>query len=131
MVLLQVSPETDTPRQRKVNKFPCRLGRAESNDLQLSDPGIWADHCWIDLDRTVNQFRFHSCPNALCFINGTPAEETPLRNGDLIQIGGCRIVFTLAPAPQGALALRQATVWLVVVLAILLQASLVLFLNRF
>lgn len=131
MVLLQVTPETDSLRQILVHHFPFKLGRSERNDLQLTDPGVWGEHCAIELDPSTNHFSLRSCPGALCFINGAPVEEAELHNGDLIQVGGCNIQFSLAPAPQGALLLRQALVWTLILCVAAAQAALVLFLNRF
>lgn len=130
MVLLRVNPGTDAGRQVLVPEFPFQIGRSEKNHLQLLDPGIWSEHCLIDLDIATREFHLRAFPNALCYVNGEPSEDRALRSGDTIQVGGCRILFSLAPARQGALRLRQAVVWSVILLAVLGQAALLVFLNR-
>lgn len=129
MVLLQVIPDRGAPSEIHVRSFPFRVGRSGSNDLQIADRGIWAEHIALDLNLTEKEIVLSASTEALCFVNGTRTVRHNLRGGDVIQIGACRIIFNLSPSPQGALRLRQAFAWALTVLVVAAQAALVVFLN--
>jgi len=104
--------------------FPVRVGRAASADLQLEEPGVWDEHFQISLAGQEG-FVVETQTDALATVNGQPAQQTPLRNGDLIEIGSLKIQFWLGEAPQKALKIREALVWTMVAFVTLLQLGLI------
>jgi hypothetical protein len=44
-------------------------------------------------------------------INGAPARAARLRNGDLLELGGLKLRFWLAPAPLRSLRMREWLTW--------------------
>ena len=104
--------------------FPIHVGRANTADLQLDDQGVWDDHFHIDLAGPEG-FIVETHADALTTVNGQPAKHSALRNGDLIEIGSLKIQFWLSEAPQKALRIREAFVWLMVGAVTVLQLGLI------
>lgn len=109
--------------------FPVRVGRADGNDLQLGEPGVWDGHFQITLAGKEG-FILETQADALTTVNGQPAQQSHLRNGDLIEIGALKIQFWLTEAPQKALKIREAFVWGMVAAVTLLQLALIYWLIR-
>lgn len=129
MVLLQVIPDREPSRRLEVKEFPFRIGRSGSNDLQLSDRGIWAEHLVLDLDVTSREIFVSASPEALCLVNGERVTQHNLRSGDVVQVGACKILFNLAPARQRGLHLREGFAWALAALVVVAQVLLIFFLN--
>ena len=104
--------------------FPVRLGRAAEADLQLAEPGVWDEHLQIILAGQEG-FLVETHANALATVNGQPAQQTPLRNGDLIEIGALKIQFWLGEAPQRGLKIREAFVWAIIAAVTVTQLGLI------
>ena len=109
--------------------FPVHLGRAAGNDLQLEEPGVWDEHFQITL-AGKDGFIVETHTDALTTVNGQPAQQSHLRNGDLIEIGSLKIQFWLAEAPQRSLKIRETLVWAMVATVTLLQLVLIYWLIR-
>ena len=85
------SPE----RRYALDRFPVRVGRAPSSDLQLEDAFVSAEHAEIggDTDQlwvrdlgSTNGTRLNDRPLA-------PRASAPLQDGDELRLGGCTLVF--------------------------------------
>ena len=109
--------------------FPVRIGRAAGADLQLEEPGVWDEHFQITL-AGKDGFIVETHTDALTTVNGQPAQQSHLRNGDLIEIGSLKIQFWLAEAPQRSLKIRETLVWAMVATVTLLQLVLIYWLIR-
>jgi Nif-specific regulatory protein len=68
------------------------VGRDSSNDLALADSGVGAKHCLFSCREGRVAIRDFDRGNPT-FVNGMPATDEPLHNGDQIQIGAS--VFVL------------------------------------
>ena len=74
------------------------IGRDETNRIALADPAVSPVHCAItrtDLGLLLKDF---DATNPT-FVNGLPASDRILSNGDQIQIGGSLLVFSVT-TPQ-------------------------------
>jgi pSer/pThr/pTyr-binding forkhead associated (FHA) protein len=104
-------------------RFPVRIGRLASADLQLEEPGVWDEHVTVDLN--AEGFLVETHANALASINGQPVQRALLRNGDTIEIGSVKLQFWLAEAPQRGQGVREGFVWTVISVICLAQIVLV------
>jgi pSer/pThr/pTyr-binding forkhead associated (FHA) protein len=110
-------------------RFPVHIGRSAKADLQIEENGIWDDHLQLDLN-PAEGFRLRTQANALATVNGQPANEALLRNGDLIQIGPTRIQFWLSETHQRGLRPREWLTWAGIAAICLGQVALVYWLLR-
>ncbi len=94
-------------------RFPVRIGRLPSADLQLEEQGVWDRHMQIDLDPTEG-FVASIASGALAAVNGQAIDRTVLRNGDIIEIGAVRLQFWLAASRQAGLRIREWLTWLAI-----------------
>jgi pSer/pThr/pTyr-binding forkhead associated (FHA) protein len=102
--------------------FPVRIGRGAGCGLRLDDAGVWDQHLIVEFDRAAG-FSLKTAPDALARVNGQPASEILLRNGDTIELGAVRIQFWLGPVRQSSLRLREALNWGVIATAVLGQIA--------
>lgn len=109
--------------------FPFSVGRADGNELQLQDDGVWDQHLGIEFEPRLG-FNLITAPNALVTINGEPAQNIILRNGDIISVGSVKLQFWLAAARQGGLRARESFVWTLLALITLGQFVLLYWLVR-
>jgi hypothetical protein len=109
--------------------FPVRVGRSPESDLQLEEPGVWADHFQIALNPAAG-YVLETLPDALVTANGKPVETAVLRNGDLLEIGSLKIQFWLSDVPQRALWFREGLVWAILAGVCLGQIALIYWLIR-
>ena len=116
---------TDTVARR----FPFVIGRSATAHLRLEDAGVWEQHLSIDL-QSPDGFLLRTHPGALTSLNGEPVEQTVLRNGDLIEIGSAQIVFSLSPAAQHDLRLREVFTWLLLLAVTAAQVALIYWLPK-
>ena len=105
-------------------RFPVRVGRAASNDLQLEDDGVWNEHFQVTLN-VAEGFVLSVHPGAIVTVNQTPASSTRLRNGDLITAGSAQLCFRLNPPRQRGLRLREWFVWTLVLVVMLGEVALI------
>lgn len=129
MVSLTVACTGSPPQLVFATAFPFRIGRAASCGLVVSAPGVWDQHAVIDLDGDERKFRVASVGEAVLMVNGVATSAAVLRNGDLLDLGACRLTFALAPAGQKSLAPRECFAWGLLALGLLLEICLFLKLN--
>jgi hypothetical protein len=123
MVQLHILTGQQAGNQLIVRRFPFCLGRSAGNHCQLGDDGVWGQHCTLILrDRSVVAQRLGE---ALLAINQKPVTEAALRNGDILELGGVKIRFALAPAPQRRLFYWEAIVWSMLALVTATQLGLI------
>lgn len=91
-------------------RFPVRIGRAASADLQLDESGLWEQHLQLDFNASQG-IVLTAQPNTLAAVNGQPVRQTVLHNGDTIDIGAARIQFWLSETRQVGLRLREGLTW--------------------
>lgn len=110
-------------------RFPLRIGRSTDAQVRLEDQGVWDKHALIDL-RPTDGFVLKAEPDALVSLNGQPAREAVLKNGDCIQLGAAKMQFWLSPMKQRGLAPREWLAWTGILLITLGQVGLVYWLLR-
>jgi len=110
-------------------RFPVRIGRSSSADLQLEESGVWDQHLQLDFDPAAG-FILSAQPNALATVNGQPVEQTVLRNGDAISLGSLRMQFWLSETRQTDLRLREGFTWAGIAAISLGQIGLIYWLLR-
>ncbi len=108
---------------RVARRFPVRIGRGDTCELRLEDPGVWDQHLTLGLTPGLG-FCLQTEANALARVNGQPLSQTVLRNGDTIELGAVRIQFWLSAVRQRGLLLREAVSWGMIAAALLGQLGL-------
>jgi hypothetical protein len=92
-------------------RFPFRVGRSRSADFQIEEPGVWDDHLKFSRGPD-NSIELTAQPGALVHLNDQPVTTSRVRNGDLIEIGGVRLVVGLSPTRHKPLRIREGLVWI-------------------
>ena len=110
-------------------RFPVRIGRAQSSELRLEEPGVWEEHLLVQPDAALG-FLLRTQSKALARVNGQPVEQTLLRNGDVIELGSVSLQFWLAPARQSRLRFGEFLVWGAIIAVTLGQISLLYWLLK-
>ena len=113
----------------EARRFPVRIGRAASADLQLDEPGVWDNHGQLDF-HPVEGFVLQAQPEAWVQINGQRFEQVVLRNGDVIELGSIQVQFWLAQTFQTSLGLREGFSWSLIVAVSIAQVVLIYWLLR-
>ena len=109
--------------QWMARRFPVRVGRAPSTDLQLEEDGVWDEHFQLAL-RAGEGFVLTTIGEALTSINGEPCRESLLRNGDVIEAGAAKLQFWLAEARSRGLRFRETATWAGITAVFLAQIGL-------
>ncbi len=99
-------PAETTP----VRGYPFRVGRAPGDHLRLQVPGVWDSHCTLEW-RATDGIHLVGNPQALTAVNGQPVKQARIRNGDLLEIGGARLLVSVAPAAQRSFRLLEILIW--------------------
>jgi pSer/pThr/pTyr-binding forkhead associated (FHA) protein len=110
-------------------RFPVRIGRSSTADLQLEESGVWDQHLQLDF-HPAEGIVLSAQPNALATVNGQPVQQTVLRNGDAIAIGSMRLQFWLSETRQGGLRIREGLTWAGIAAITLGQICLIYWLLR-
>lgn len=92
-------------------RFPVRVGRGASSDLQIEAEGVWEQHFEITMNPATG-FHLSVHPNAMVMVNQAPVTEARLKNGDVLTAGAAKLSFRLSPPQQRSLKLREWSVWL-------------------
>ncbi len=129
MVQLKVLSGKKAGAVLAARRFPVLIGRAANAHLQLEDNGVWEHHLRLDFQRDSG-IVLTTEPNALATINGEPAQQGTLRNGDLIEVGSTKLQFWLAETRQSGLALREVLTWAGIIAVGLSQLGLLYWLLR-
>ena len=110
-------------------RFPVLIGRAESSDLRLVEPGVWDTHAVLSLG-DEGGFILKSDQSALMRVNSQSTSESVLRNGDLIELGSVKVQFWLSAARQSRLRFSETLAWATIVLVTVGQIMLLYWLVR-
>jgi predicted component of type VI protein secretion system len=129
MVQFRILSGPQAGTQWVARRFPVRVGRADANDLQLEEDGVWDRHFEVDFDR-ADGFVLKAQPNAIVSVNQQPVQTTRLRNGDSIEIGSVRLQFWLGEVRQRGLRPREWFVWALIATVSLGEVALVYWLLR-
>jgi predicted component of type VI protein secretion system len=105
-------------------RFPVLIGRSPVADLQIQDDGVWDQHFQVDF-HAVDGFILKPRPDALVTVNGEPARQIVLRNGDVIEIGSLKMQFWLRETRQAGLRVREWLTWAAVAAISLGQIGLI------
>ncbi|MFA6545203.1 MAG: FHA domain-containing protein [Limisphaerales bacterium] len=105
------------------SRFPCTIGRAGGDDLQLVDAGIWENHLQLDL-RIPEGFSLCRPGQGRAIVNGSEFDELILRNGDVIELGAVKIQFWLGEARQSDNRVRETVTWLALGALVILEGAL-------
>ena len=123
MIEIEVIEASAVVLTSALQEFPAIIGRSPQADVSLTASGVWDQHLTIDLDRTQG-FLLRTCDGALTSVNGQPCQETLLKNGDFIEIGGVKLRFWLRSAAQHGFRTRELLTWIALGLLALLQVVL-------
>jgi hypothetical protein len=110
-------------------RFPVRIGRSASAELQVEDSGVWDQHLELHFN-PAEGIVLSAQPNALAAVNGEAVQQTVLRNGDAIDIGSLRLQFWLSETRQADLRLREGFTWAAIAAISLGQVGLIYWLLR-
>ncbi len=129
MIQLDVLSGKKAGTRWAARRFPVHIGRSSANHFQLDDPGVWDEHLELAL-RPAEGFILTTRPNALASVNGQPAQNVLLRNGDCIEVGSARLQFWLGEVRQRGLRSREWLVWGAIAAICLGQVALVYWLQQ-
>jgi pSer/pThr/pTyr-binding forkhead associated (FHA) protein len=129
MVQLRVLSGSKAGTVWAARRFPVRIGRSPSADLQLEESGVWDQHLQLDL-HPAEGFVLSVQPNALAAVNGQPVRHTLLRNGDTIDLGALRMQFWLSETRQTGLRFREGLTWVSIAAISLGQVGLIYWMLR-
>jgi pSer/pThr/pTyr-binding forkhead associated (FHA) protein len=79
-----------------VDTFPCNIGRAGKNTVCITSRGVWDEHASITFDSETG-FSIVTQGRGTLIVNGEPADQARLKNGDHLELGSARLRFWLAP----------------------------------
>ncbi|MEP6662616.1 MAG: FHA domain-containing protein [Verrucomicrobiota bacterium] len=107
-----------------VRHFPFSVGRDAAATLSLDDAGIWENHLQIDF-KPDDGFILQTRDDVSVVINGKSEKTVVLRNGQIIEIGLVKILFSLSPTIQKSLRFREAMIWIALTALTLGQIALI------
>ena len=128
MVQLRVLNGSRAGTAQTASRFPCTIGRASGDDLQLVEAGVWENHLQLDL-RVPDGFCLSRLGQGRASVNGSEFEELLLRNGDVIELGAVKVQFWLGEVRQSDNPARETLVWIGLVALVLLEVALIAFLR--
>ncbi len=111
MVQLKVLTGRKAGDSLLARRFPVRIGRSKTSDLQLQEPGVWDEHLAIEIDPTEG-FVLQPHADASTTVNSQLAGRAKLRNGDIIEFGSQKLQFWLSEARQRGLRFWEWLVWI-------------------
>jgi pSer/pThr/pTyr-binding forkhead associated (FHA) protein len=112
MIQLHVLTGAAAGQRYEANRFPVSVGRTSGCSLVLQDAGVFEKH--FEIQFTPEGFELRAGPHAVVTVNGDRAEQTLLRNGDVIAAGFPKIQFWLGAMAQRGLRVRETLTWLLV-----------------
>ena len=124
MLELKILSGKKAGTQWVARRFPVRIGRSSTADLQLEENGVWDQHLQLDFC-PAEGFVLSAQLNALATVNGHPVQRTILRSGDAIEIGSLKMQFWLGEARQRGLRLREWLTWAAIAAIALGQIGLI------
>ena len=124
MIQLEILSGKTAGARWVARRFPVRIGRSATADLQLEEHGVWDEHLQIALNPAAG-FVLQTAPAAIATVNAQPVERAVLRNGDTIEVGAVKLRFWLTEAPQRGLRFRENFVWVIIAAVCLGQIALI------
>lgn len=107
-----------------IGRLPAWLGRSPQCQVQLPDEGVWDQHAQVSLvDR--GQIALTVLGQARAYVNSQPVQQTILRNGDVIELGAVKLLFSLSPTRSRSLLWRELLTWLGLAAVAVAQAALI------
>lgn len=107
-----------------IRRLPACLGRSPHCQVQLPDDGVWDQHAQVRLvDRC--QVALTVLGQARAYVNGQPIQQTRLRNGDVVELGAAKLLFSLSPTQPRRLVWRELLSWLGLAAVAVGQAALI------
>jgi len=106
------------------DRLPVRLGRAPDCHVQLTEEGVWDHHAQVCL-LGRSQFVLKVLGQALAYVNGRPVQEAHLRNGDILELGAAKLLFSLSPTRPRSLLWPELLTWLGLAAVAVAQAALI------
>jgi len=110
-------------------RFPIRIGRSATADLQLEDEGVWDHHLQLEFKPSQGVL-LKTQPEALARVNGQPVSQAVLRNGDAIEIGCLKLQFSMSETRQAGLRFREWLIWAGIATVSLAQVGLIYWLLK-
>jgi adenylate cyclase len=83
----------------KIARPTTTLGRSNTCEIVITDPLVSRQHCQVILGMGGINLRDLGSTNGT-FLNGTRITESPLRNQDVVSIGGSRLRFAVEVAKE-------------------------------
>lgn len=123
MVQLRVLNGSRAGTAHSASRFPCTIGRASGDDLQLAEAGVWENHLQLNL-QVPDGFRLSRLGQGRASVNGTEFDELVLHNGDVIELGAVKVQFWLAEVRQSSNRMRETLVWLGLAALVVLEGAL-------
>lgn len=111
MIQLKVLTGKKAGNSQLARRFPVRIGRAKSSDLQLEEPGVWDEHLTIKMD-PADGFVLEARPEASTSVNGQLVQRSILRNGDVIEFGSQKLQFWIGEMRQRGLGTWEWLAWI-------------------
>ncbi len=128
MFCLTVVKGTEKGKRYDIASFPFVIGNNQTAELTLSEPGIWPDHIVLELEDGKGPCVSRLGEGSLS-INSEPAESAPLRNGDLLSIGGALLRFGIARPKRKSLVFQNAASWVAIAVVALCELVLIFLLK--
>ena len=75
-----------SPREVTIDRFPIEIGRGVNADVRIDDRWISRRHCELNYEAGTIVVRDLSSRHGT-MVNGQPISESPLSDGDLLQLG--------------------------------------------
>ena len=110
MVQLRVLNGSRAGTAHLAQRFPFTIGRAETDDLRIAEPGVWDNHLQIDFTAPEG-FRLRRLGQGRASVNGAEFDDYLLRNGDTFELGAVKVQFWLAEVRQISNRSRELLVW--------------------
>ena len=129
MVEFKILSGTKAGTSWVTRRFPIRIGRSSSADLQLAEDGVWDHHLQLDFEPGTG-LTLSAHPQAPATVDGQPFQQTVLRNGATIELGSVKMRFWLSEALQPGLRFREWLTWAAIAAISLGQIGLIYWLIR-
>lgn len=127
MVELELVRSDQDSKTFPVSKFPCVIGRGSRCDIRLNEPGIWVEHAEITL-QPDNSFRIEKKGDGSLLLKGEAITQAEIHAGDIIDLGGVKLRFRLAPVHPGAQSVGDWLFWGSVALVVVAMVTLMILL---
>lgn len=107
-----------------VRRLPACLGRSPQCQVQIATEGVWDQHARVSLTNR-SHIVLTVLGQALAYVNGQPVQQTVLRNGDIVELGAAKLLFSLSPTRPRSLVWREVLTWLGLAAMVVGQAALI------